>query len=169
MTPWTVPAGLLCPLNSPGKNTRVGCHFLLQDNLPNPEIKPGSPTLQAESLQSEPPGEPNTYYIHINYIHCDVHQRWGSLVWTTLSWAPFPVAEDFELMAFNPWGPSPLLRGQWSVGTSVLVASDHTGICKLCVSPGTYMSKAYSPINRVTWQVVQWYSLFILTTKPASL
>ena len=24
------PARLLCPWNSPGKNTRVGCHFLLQ-------------------------------------------------------------------------------------------------------------------------------------------
>ena len=28
-TPWTV-ARLLCPLDSPGKNTGVGCHFLLQ-------------------------------------------------------------------------------------------------------------------------------------------
>ena len=27
-TPW--PASLLCPWNFPGKNTRVGCHFLLQ-------------------------------------------------------------------------------------------------------------------------------------------
>ena len=27
-TPWTV-TGLLCPWNFLGKNTRVGCHFLL--------------------------------------------------------------------------------------------------------------------------------------------
>ena len=26
-----------------GKNTGVGCHFLLQGNLPNPGIKPASP------------------------------------------------------------------------------------------------------------------------------
>ena len=25
------PAGLLCPWNSPGKNTGMGCHFLLQE------------------------------------------------------------------------------------------------------------------------------------------
>ena len=28
--PWTVPARLLCPWDSPGKNTGVGCCFLLQ-------------------------------------------------------------------------------------------------------------------------------------------
>ena len=27
----------------PGKNTGVGCHFLLQGNLPNPGIEPTSP------------------------------------------------------------------------------------------------------------------------------
>ena len=29
-TPWNVACQALCPWNSPGKNTRVGCHFLLQ-------------------------------------------------------------------------------------------------------------------------------------------
>ena len=31
----------------------MGCHSLLQGNLPNPGIEPGSPTLQADSLQSK--------------------------------------------------------------------------------------------------------------------
>jgi len=43
--------------NSPGQNTGVGCHSLLQGNPPNPEIEPGSPALQADSLLSEPPGK----------------------------------------------------------------------------------------------------------------
>ena len=34
---------LLSPRDSPGKNTGVGCHFLLQGNLPDPGIEPGSP------------------------------------------------------------------------------------------------------------------------------
>ena len=34
MTPWTIPARLLCPWDFPGKNTRVGCHFLLQGIFP---------------------------------------------------------------------------------------------------------------------------------------
>ena len=29
-TPWTVAPRLLCPWDSPGKNTGVGCQFLLQ-------------------------------------------------------------------------------------------------------------------------------------------
>ena len=29
-TPWLQPTRLLCPWDSPGKNTGVGCHFLLQ-------------------------------------------------------------------------------------------------------------------------------------------
>ena len=28
-TPWTVASRLLCPCYSPGKNSGVGCHFLL--------------------------------------------------------------------------------------------------------------------------------------------
>lgn len=39
------PAWLLCPQDFPRKNTGVGCHFLL-----DPEIKPPSPLLQADSL-----------------------------------------------------------------------------------------------------------------------
>ena len=33
------PAMLLCPWDSLGKNTGVGCHFLLQGNLPDPWIE----------------------------------------------------------------------------------------------------------------------------------
>ena len=39
----------------------VGCHFLHQEDLPNPGIEPGSPTLQADTLPlSEPPGKPKS-------------------------------------------------------------------------------------------------------------
>ena len=34
VTPWTVVARLLCPWDSPGKNTGVGSHFLLQRIFP---------------------------------------------------------------------------------------------------------------------------------------
>ena len=42
VTPWTVPSPLLCPWDSPGMNTGVGCHFLLQGIFltqgPNPDL-----------------------------------------------------------------------------------------------------------------------------------
>ena len=40
-TPWLQPARLLCPWDCPGKNTGVGCHFLLQGILPNQGLIPG--------------------------------------------------------------------------------------------------------------------------------
>ena len=48
------------PWNSPGKNMGLGCHSLLQGNLSNTGIEPGSPAVQADSSQSEPPGKPST-------------------------------------------------------------------------------------------------------------
>ena len=35
-----LPARLLCPRNSPGKNTGVGCHFLFQGIFPTWELNP---------------------------------------------------------------------------------------------------------------------------------
>ena len=35
------PPGLLCPRDSPGKNTGVGCHFLFQRIFPTQELNPG--------------------------------------------------------------------------------------------------------------------------------
>ena len=41
VTPWTVAARLLSPWNSPGKNTGVGYHFLLQGIFPTQGSNPG--------------------------------------------------------------------------------------------------------------------------------
>ena len=42
--------------DSPGKNTGVGCHALLQGIFPTQElIEPGSPALQADSLPAKLP------------------------------------------------------------------------------------------------------------------
>ena len=53
------PTRFLCPWDFPGKNTEMGCHFLLQGT------EPGSPALRAlscieggYSLPTEPPGNP---------------------------------------------------------------------------------------------------------------
>ena len=48
---WTVAyTKLLCPWDFASKSTGVGCHCLLQGDLPDPGIKPGSPALQADAL-----------------------------------------------------------------------------------------------------------------------
>ena len=51
-TPWTVALQAFCPRDFPGKNTRVGCHFLLQG------IELVSPAWQADFFTTESPGKP---------------------------------------------------------------------------------------------------------------
>ena len=47
------PARLLYPWDSPGKNTGVGCHFLLQGIFATQQLNPGLPQLQADALPTE--------------------------------------------------------------------------------------------------------------------
>ena len=68
-TPWTVTHQVPPSMGSPGKNTGVGCHFLLQGNLPNPEIEPRSPALQVDTSTSEPPGKPMHIILENLYIN----------------------------------------------------------------------------------------------------
>ena len=51
-----LPARLLCPWGFEGKNTRVGCLFLLQENLPDRGIRPTSPALASGFFSTEPQG-----------------------------------------------------------------------------------------------------------------
>ena len=51
------PARLVCPGNSPGKTTGVGCHFFLQEILPTQESKPGFPHCR-QTLLAEPQAKP---------------------------------------------------------------------------------------------------------------
>ena len=41
----------LCPWDSPGKNTGVGCHALFQGNLPDPDIELASLTISGIGRQ----------------------------------------------------------------------------------------------------------------------
>ena len=59
-TLWTVPARLLCPWDSPGKNTGVGCHPPLRD-LPHPGNKSTSllsPALAGGFFTTSTTGKP---------------------------------------------------------------------------------------------------------------
>ena len=70
MALWTIARQVPLPRNSPGKNTGVGCHVLLQGNLPNP----GRSNLrllcllhwQAGSLPLAPLGKPIALHISNN-------------------------------------------------------------------------------------------------------
>ena len=53
------PTRLLCPWASPGKNTGVGCHFLLQGGLPESQIKP---VVDSLPLSQNPPAKQESWF-----------------------------------------------------------------------------------------------------------
>ena len=68
------PPGSTVHGDSPGKNTEVGCHALLQGIFPTQGSIPGLLRWQADSLPSEPPGKPKlapgyTFLCGLKSIH----------------------------------------------------------------------------------------------------
>ena len=47
---------------------RSGFPFPFPADLPDRGIRPGSPTLQADSFLCEPPGKPNKCLVHVNSL-----------------------------------------------------------------------------------------------------
>ena len=61
-TPWTVwPARLLCPWDSPGKNTGVGCHLLLKGIFPTQGLHLGILQCRQILYQLSYEGTPTSY------------------------------------------------------------------------------------------------------------
>ena len=56
--PWTVAARFLCPWDFPGKNTGVGCHFLLQGVFPTQGLNLRLLHWQVDSLPLSHQGSP---------------------------------------------------------------------------------------------------------------
>ena len=61
-------ARLLCPLDSPGKNTGVGRDALLQGIFPTQGSNSGLLALQMESLPSEPSAQPTSLQKKMFYL-----------------------------------------------------------------------------------------------------
>ena len=91
------PTWLLCPWDSPGKNTGVGSHFLTPGDLPDPGIKPGSPTLRADSLPFESPGAT------ITRIHPFIFQMGGKMRSRTNEWSLFICKQFFFSLFVGIW------------------------------------------------------------------
>ena len=59
VTPWTIAHQAPPSMEFSGQEYWSGLPCPSPGDLPNPGIEPGSPALQADALQSEPPGNPN--------------------------------------------------------------------------------------------------------------
>ena len=60
MTPWTVAYQAPPSMGFSRQEYWSGLPFPSPGDLPDPGIKPGSPTLEADALTSEPPGKPKS-------------------------------------------------------------------------------------------------------------
>ena len=58
LQPWTVAHQAPLSMEFSRQEYWSGYPFLSPEDLPDPEIEPRSPALQADSLTSEPPGKP---------------------------------------------------------------------------------------------------------------
>ena len=65
------PARVLCPWDSPGKDTGVGCHFLLQMIFLTQGSNPGLLHHRWTLSPSEPPGKDTSY--HPSRFYCTAH------------------------------------------------------------------------------------------------
>ena len=61
-TPWTVAHQAPLSMEFSRQEHWSGSPFPSPGVLPNPEIEPGSPAFQADSLLSESPGKPYVYH-----------------------------------------------------------------------------------------------------------
>ena len=64
VTPWTTAHQAPCPWDFPGKNTGVGCHFLLQGIFPTQGLNLCLLHWQADTFTTAPPGKQTSIYLH---------------------------------------------------------------------------------------------------------
>ena len=142
------PARLLCPWNFPGKNTGVGCHFLLQGKSSNPGIKSmsvASPELAGRffitSTTWEPyKTEPHKYFPYfLHNISENKLRQFFVLVISSL----------FFHNRLLIWARSLLIRQQFIYHGSLYPVSLHLSLAcmnaQLCLTP-------CDPIDFVTHQ-----------------
>ena len=78
-TPWTVAYQAPLSMGFSRQEYRSGLPFPSPGDLPDPGIEPGSPALQADALQSEPPGEQGgAQPILFKFFCCPIVSAWPS-------------------------------------------------------------------------------------------
>ena len=65
-TPWTVACQPPLAMGFSRQEYWSGLTFPSPEDLPDPEIKPRCPALQADSLPSEPPGHSSIYHLSVS-------------------------------------------------------------------------------------------------------
>ena len=117
MTPWTVACQAPPSIGFCRQEYWSGLLFPSPGDLPDPGIEPGSPTLQADSLPSAPPGKPNmkgtSHQIYETQMH--FHQK------------PEPPCGRDGALPCRRWIHWP--RGCTHPAAPVILGADRTRLC----------------------------------------
>ena len=122
------PSRLLCPWNSPGKKTRVGCHFLLQGIFPTQGSKPGLTHCRQILYQLSHQGSP---YIPLFPLFSSVQ----SFNCVQLFVTPWTVARQASLSLTNSWNLLKLMSSN-----SVMPFNHLILCCLLLLLPSIFLS-----------------------------
>ena len=131
------PARLLCPQNSPGKNTGVGCHSLLQGIFPTQGLNLRSPALHTDSLPFEPPGKLCILLIMYPFLPERMNLRY-SFFWEVFSGHP----RERWLLPWAGWKPEFSLSWDFPA---------HWPVPSLTESPLRFSSPCISNAQHSTW------------------
>ena len=106
VTPWTVVHQVPLSVEFSRQEYWSGLYwsespFPSPGNLPNPGIEPKSPTLQADSLPSEPAGKPNCNSFLKGRLRHQSHPFWLSFLITTGRLIPY-VHPDSHVLGGSP-------------------------------------------------------------------
>ena len=95
------PTRLPCPWDSPGKNTGVGCHFLLQcmKVKSETEVAQSCPTL-SDPMDCSPPGSSIHGIFQARVLEC------GAIAFSNVFWGPpfIPIWTQFVFLYFSAFG-----------------------------------------------------------------
>ena len=99
------PTRLLCPWDSQGNNTGVGCYALLQGNLPDSGIEPVSPVAPALQADSLPLSHRGSLYL---FTTMEYKLHWKQVLkikGLRISWQSSSQDSALSLSGpgFNPW------------------------------------------------------------------
>ena len=149
---YSPPSSSVCG-DSPGKNTGLGCCPLPED-LPNPGIKPRSPTLQADSLLSQPLGKPLCVYMCVYICICVCWLLSCVQLWDIINCSPQCSSVNGILQTrILGWVAFPFSRGSSWPKDSYIAGSP-------AWQAGSLLSHQGSPINKFVYRYrYRWASL----------
>ena len=98
------PAKLLCPWDFPGKNTGVGCHFLLQGLFPAEGLNPGLPHCVYIYIPTPFPISFLNWFEYnclIPFFHVNIEKTCKHAIHSTILFAFFPLTLNMNKISFH--------------------------------------------------------------------